>query len=90
MEESQKIEELIANGRLEEALASLNSLIEAEPDNAQWRFLKGKALWKTGDKGGAISEYEHASQLDPQSPATHALEMARSIMDFFNPDIFNP
>lgn len=90
MVESQKIDALIADGKLSEALEKLTPLIDADPNNANWHFLKGKALWKTGDKGAAISEYEHASQLDPESPATHALEMARDIMDFFNPDIFNP
>lgn len=90
MVDSQTIENMISQGSAAEAIRLLDDMIGAEPQKAQWRFLRGKAYWRLGDKGKAISDYEHASQLDPSSPATQALEMARQIMDFFNPDIFNP
>jgi len=90
MVDSQIIENLISSGSASEAVSMLDDLIAADPQCAKWRFLRGKAHWRLGEKGKAISDYEHASQLDPSSPATQALEMARQIMDFFNPDIFNP
>ena len=31
-----------------------------------------------------------ASELDPSSPAAKALEQARDIAGFFNPDLYNP
>lgn len=89
MFDAQKIEQLISSSPTQ-ALEILDKKIEENPDKAQWRFMRGKAHWRLGDKGKAISDYEHAAQLDPSSPAVHALEMARQVMDFFNPDIFNP
>lgn len=90
MVDPQIIEHLISSGSAAEAISILDGLIAEHPQCAQCRFLRGKAYWRLGEKGKAISDYEHASQLDPASPATQALDMARQIMDFFNPDIFNP
>lgn len=90
MIELQKIETLFSENRIDEAINSLNANIEAEPDCSQWYFLRGRAFWRLGQKGKAISDYEQAAALDPESPAKHALEMARDVMDFFNPDLYNP
>ena len=38
----------------------------------------------------AITDYEHAVSINPNSPAKIALENARDIISFFNPDIYNP
>ncbi len=90
MNNIQIIDDHIREGRCREAIEALDALIAEQPENAHLRYLRGKAYWRLGMHGKAISDYEHASQLDPSSPATQALEMSRSIMDYFNPDLINP
>lgn len=53
-------------------------------------YRRGRAYWKLGDKGRAMSDYSHAAALDPSSPAAEALDLCRSIMDFYNTDLYNP
>ncbi|MCM1452089.1 MAG: tetratricopeptide repeat protein [Clostridium sp.] len=92
MEELQilRIKELIAYGQQKTAVEELNKLIEKEPENANWPYLRGRAYWQLGEKGKAMTDFEHALHLDPNSPAKLSLEMAHNVMEFFNPDIFNP
>lgn len=90
MVELQKIEALFSDNKIDEAIEALTANIEDDPNCSQWYFLRGRALWRLGQKGKAISDYEQAVALDPDSPAKHALEMTRDIMDFFNPDLYNP
>lgn len=90
MTELQQIEQLLKKNRLKEALESVNHLLAANPDNADALFLRGKIYWRMGDRSRATSSYAAAAALDPQSPAVSALENARDVADFFNPDIFNP
>lgn len=90
MIEPQKIEALFSENKIEEAIRQLDICIESQPGNSQWHFLRGKAYWRMGQKGKAISDYEQAVALDPDSPARLALEMARDVMNFFNPDLYNP
>ena len=53
-------------------------------------YRRGRELWARGNRGQAMTEYAHAAELDPQSPAVTALKMANEIMDFFDPAQFNP
>lgn len=84
------ITELISDGRLQEAIEELNTIISSEPDNHDAIFARGKLYWKLGNQSAATADYTRASELQPDGPATRALENARDIIDFFNPDIFNP
>lgn len=86
----QKSTELISQNRLAEALALLTEALAADPGDAGVWYLRGKVNWRLGRHGAATSDYEHAVALSPDSPARHALEMARDVTDFFNPDMFNP
>lgn len=78
-------DKLLNAGRLEEAEAVLG-----DADDAQTLYRRGRLAWKRGDKGAAISFYEQSSALDPDGPASLALEQARSIMNFYNRDLYNP
>ena len=86
----QKIEELIHENRLEEAIMELNFALEAEPENDRLFFERGKLNWRMGNRAQAITDYEHAVAINPQSPARIALDNAHDVISFFNPDIFNP
>ena len=85
-----EIESLIRKNQLQQALEQLNFLVQANPDDDRALFLRGKVYWRLGLRPQATSDYAAASLLNPDSPATEALRMARDIEDFFNPDLLNP
>lgn len=80
----------ISANRLDEALDLLNKGLNDNPRDAEALFTRGRINWRKGLRGEAISDYEAAVAIDPASPARIALDQARDVMDFFNPDIFNP
>lgn len=53
-------------------------------------FERGKRLWAEDRHGEAMSCYNEAIALDPESPARVALEMATRIMDFRDVQQLNP
>ena len=90
MTELQQIEQQLQENNLDEALAAADRYIAAHPDSAEAHFLRGKIYWRQGNRSAATTDYATAASLDPASPAVEALAVARSVADFFNPDIFNP
>lgn len=90
METTQDYQTLISKGLFNEALAELTRLLDATPDDDKLLFTRGKIKWRLGDRSGATGDYAKAVALNPESPATKALENARDIADFFNPDLYNP
>lgn len=81
---------LISEGKIEAALSVLDNLIKLSPDDDRLLFERGKLRWRIGDRAGATGDYAKASMINPESPAAKALEQARDIADFFNPDLYNP
>lgn len=77
------------DNRLDEADTALDNLADT-PDRAWALYMKGRIAWKRGLKSRAMSFYAEAAGLDPDSEAATALEQARSIMDFYNKDLYNP
>ncbi|WP_304967895.1 hypothetical protein [Duncaniella muris] len=63
---------------------------DATPEIIQFVMDYGKLRWRMGDRSGAMGDYAKAVELNPDSPAVMALEQARDIADFFNPDLYNP
>lgn len=90
MQSEQIIKDLISDGLYDEAISALDRNIEKDSGNSLWWYLRGKAYWRMQRYADAISDYEESVHLDPQSPAVHALEMARDVMNFYNPDLLNP
>lgn len=91
MESSLSMIKLIADsGDLSRAVEELSRLISIEPENDEAYFMRGKLRWRLGDRSGATADYAHAAELNPKSGAVRALEMARDIEGFFNPDLLNP
>lgn len=86
----QKINELISQNRIDDAIIELNNFINGHPDCDEAYFLRGKLYWRLEDKRNAMNDYSRAAELNPESPATRALENAQDIQTFFNPDLLNP
>lgn len=71
-------------------LQELTARIEAEGATAELLFERGKRYWQLGMRAEAMGDYAASARLKPDGPASRALEQARDVMAFFNPDIFNP
>lgn len=85
-----EIKDLMRQTRLDEALAAVNELIAARPDDDDALYTRGKIYWRLGDKSAAITDYNAAVAANPASPAALALKQATEIMDFYNTDLYNP
>ena len=68
----------------------LQERIIANASDDEAYFLLGNIHWKHGRQGEAMSCFLKAVAINPDSPAKVALEHAREVSDFFNPDIYNP
>lgn len=90
METLQNIQRLIDQNSAVEAIESLNGFILANPGSDQAYFMRGRAYWKLQDYARAVTDYEHALAINPDSPAAAALELARDVINFYNPDLLNP
>ncbi len=91
MNEIKELETLLSKNRLDEALGQINEKISQGGENLDLLyFYRGKINWRKGLHSQAITDYEHAVAINPESNACHALEMARDVIDFFNPDLLNP
>lgn len=91
MDKFNEIESLLSKNRLDEALSLVDENIKSSGSNLDLLyFYRGKINWRKGLNSQAITDFEHSVALNPESKARHALEMARDITDFFNPDLLNP
>ena len=86
----ERIKALLEADKADEAIALLE----------QWRsgggamddrlfYLLGNAWRKKGNWQMAMNNYLEAVQLNPESPARQALDIAREILDFYNTDMYN-
>ena len=77
------------NSDIETAIKKLSDIIDTNP-TADNYYTRGKYYWKLGNKSKAISDFNHAVQIDPQSPAAIYLKMSNDVMDFYNTDLYPP
>lgn len=86
----QKIEELISQNRLDDALKEARDIVANDGDNDADYFAAGKLLWRMGHRGEAMEAYAKAVAINPDGPAAVALQQAKEIFSFYNPDLLNP
>lgn len=89
MSATDKIKDLIAENRLEEATELLNRRIEQNHQDDEAYYLLGNIFRKKGDCKQATFYYLSATEINPNSPAKKAQEVLTDIRDFINPD-YNP
>lgn len=75
---------------IENSIKELTKKIESNPDDAVALFERGKLFWRLGRRSAAMTDYNAAIAIDPNSPAATALEQAQAIDDFYNHDLYNP
>jgi len=88
MSPREHIEALLEQNLCDEAISAATEYLGKEPNDMLF-YLRGNAYRKKGDWQGAISNYLEAMELNPDSPARNAYEMANEILDFFNKDMYN-
>lgn len=84
-----KIKQMIAGGKVDEAIVLLDEYIETHPGSDEAFFLRGNAYSKKGDFRQALNNYLSAMELNPGSPARQSHAMLMKIMAFYNKDMFN-
>ncbi|MGI6792913.1 tetratricopeptide repeat protein [Bacteroides sp. KG68] len=90
MEQLNTIKELINKGNVGQAIRLLDEMLQTDfPGKDEAYYLRGNAYRKQGDWQQALNNYRRAIDLNPQSPALHARQMAMDILNFYNKDMYN-
>ena len=83
------IQKCLDNENAQEAIDVSLRILEEDKTNDRVYYLLGNAYRKMGDWQNAINNYLQAMELNPESPARQAYEMANDILNFFNKDMYN-
>lgn len=62
-----EVHDMLAEGKVTEAIATMRTLVEQNPDNAQFQSVLAGALNRSGDFAGAARHYEAALKIDEKS-----------------------
>lgn len=91
MDQLDSIKELIAEGRVAEAVDRLDELLRHDgfTRKSEAYYLRGNAYRKTGNWQQALNNYRYATDIDPDSPAREAARMIGDILEFHDKDLFN-
>jgi len=83
------IQVLLNNEQAEEAKTVFS---EIEPQNtAAYYLAEGKIEQKFQNWGAAINAFNKVLEIDPENTeAQHNLHLIKNILNFWNPDMFNP
>lgn len=74
-----------------QSLEILNELILKDNSDIQSLNLRGRIYYKMQKWGNAMNDYASVLEIEPQNQeAKTGLEMARNILGYFTPDMFNP
>lgn len=84
------IQELIDANRIEEAIAAMDEYLQEKAEDDEGYFERGKLWWRLQRYSSAVTDFERAVAINPESGARHALELARDVFDYYNPDLLNP
>lgn len=86
----ERLRNLLEQSRADEAIAEMESYrSEGGEMNDRLYYLLGNAWRKKGNWQMAMNNYLEALDLNPESPAKQALEIAQEILAFYNKDMYN-
>jgi len=86
-----ELKQLVEQNELSIALHILNEQIRINFSDVEALLLRGRIHYKMQKWGDAMNDYSSVLELDPDQPeAKSGLEMARNILGYFTPDMFNP
>jgi cytochrome c-type biogenesis protein CcmH/NrfG len=86
-----KAKQLFEQNEFIQSQELLNELIINNPGDIDSLILRGRISSKMQKWGDAMNDFAAVLDLDPDnSDAKTGLEMARNILSYFTPDMFNP
>lgn len=86
-----KAKQLFEQNELIKSQEILNQLISDYPGDIDSLILRGRISSKMQNWGDAMNDFAAVLDFDPDnSDAKTGLEMAKSILGYFTPDMFNP
>lgn len=89
--QSKQIEQLYTSNQSQKALEFIEKLIQKDPENDELHFCQGKIYYQKQEWGRAINAFQKALEINPDHPeARSQIDMAKSILGYFTPDMFNP
>ena len=86
----EQIKAMLADNRIDEALAAAEQALVEHPGDATLLFWRGNIHMKMGHTRLAVSDYARAKNIAPDGPAAQAYAAAMDILNFFNHDLYNP
>lgn len=84
-----EIRQLLQENKIDEAVHLLDAIIANDPTSDEAFYLRGNAYRKRSDWQQALNNYLVAMELNPNSPAHLAYQMAVKILDFYHKDMYN-
>lgn len=73
------------------SLDIVNRIIESNNGNGEAFLLRARIHYKIQQWGKAMNDYNSVLEIEPgNQEAKSGIEMARSILGYFTPDMFNP
>lgn len=85
------IKQLVLQNKSIEALEVLNSKLKESPADLNLLQLRGHIFYKMQKWGDAMNDFTSVLEIEPDNvEAKSKLELARNILGYFTPDMFNP
>lgn len=82
---------LFERNELAGSLEIVNRCIEQDKENTEALLLRARIRYKMQRWGDAMNDYYAVLEIDPgNQEARTGVEMAKSILGYFTPDMFNP
>jgi hypothetical protein len=82
---------LFGQNELLDSLEKVNIIVLNDKVNIEALMLRGRIQYKLQLWGDAMNDYYSVLELDPENlEAKSGIEMAKSILGYFTPDMFNP
>lgn len=86
-----ELKQLVDQNELSRSLELLNELIRLDSTDVSALQLRARIHYKMQKWGDAMNDYSSVLELEPDNPeAKSGLEMARNILGYFTPEMFNP
>ncbi|PTN09171.1 lipopolysaccharide assembly protein LapB [Mangrovibacterium marinum] len=87
----EQIQTLLDQNKVDEASQLLEQSLKIAPHSAGLQYQKGQIHLKRQEWGKAINAFNRVLEIDAHFPgAQNQIDMVRSILGFFNPDLINP